>query len=236
MLRAILGMYSDPGVSAQVKDNIRLVAGSVWVAASEEKRYEAGLKQANLSANGDTTRATLTREFIEIVGGLEYLTDSTRSLELATTLDNLMTAHCGWDNFHTESAPAKLLARIVPENGIVPVDVLPKYVKTLAMCRIGNGYGVSWTARPYYDELFRRFSDDHVRTFVNLLHDSEVNSRLQSGNCAANFQLIAATLNDRAIRPRVKALLSFIQEYPQLSLKDITKDPKYLPMRQSLQV
>ena len=236
LLRAVVGMYSDPTISTQVKDNIRLVAGSVWAAASEEKRYEAGLKQATLVANGDTSRATFTREFIEIVGGTEYLSDSIRSLELSTALENLMTAHDGWDNFHTEPGPAKLLAGIVPENGTVPIDVLHKYVKGITMCRMGNGYGVSWAARPYYEELFGRFSDDQIRVFVNLLHDSEVSSRLQSRNCAANFKGIAAKLNDRAVRPRVKAFLNFIQEYPQDSLKDITRDPKYLPMRQSLQV
>ena len=236
LLRAILGMYADPNVSAQVKDNVRLVAKTVWAAVSDERRHEAGLKQATHTANGDSTRANLTREFIEIVEGLEYLADATRSLELSTALDNLLTAHEGWHNFYAEPIPAQMLLRIVPKNGSVPSNVLSKYVRTITMCRMGNGYGVAWGARDTYDELLDRFSDEQIRTFVNLLHDSEVVSRLQFRSCVANFQAIAESLNSRAVRPRIKAMLTFIQNYPQLQLKNMAEDSNYLQLRQTLQV
>ena len=162
LLRAILGMYTDPAIGSQVRDNLRMVANSVWEVVSDDARREAGLKQATLTVNGEVKRASLAREFIEIVEGQEFLTESTLATELSTALDSLMTAHQGWHNFHTEPGPARLLNRLVPQSGSVPRAVMEKYVKTVLMCRIGNGYGVSWEAEPHYDELLARFNDSHI--------------------------------------------------------------------------
>lgn len=236
LLRAILGMYATPDISSQVKDNIRIIAKSVWKVVSDEVRQEIGVKQAIHEANGDTTKSNLIREFIEVVDGLEYLTEVTRSAEISAALDNLMTAHEGWNNFYTEVAPARLLQRIVPGNGDIPVAVISKYVKVITMCRIGNGYGVSWDASDYYDELLARFQDVQIRSFINLLYDPEIISRLQFPKCARAYQSIVTTLIARAVRPRVKETLAFIEQYPTDRLKNVKSDDRFLTLRQSLQV
>ena len=100
--------------------------------------------------NGEATRAKVAREFIEIVGGLEFLTDGIRAAEMAMILDNLTTAHHGWNNFSTEAAPAKLLHRLVPLSGNIPGAISWRYVKTITMCRIG-GYA-AWIASRDYDD------------------------------------------------------------------------------------
>ena len=179
LLRAMLGMYTDKDIESKVRDNIRLVAKLVWEIAPVEARRQAGVQQATLAANGEATRSNLAREFIEIVDGLDFLPDSTLTAEISAALDSLETAHNGWYNFYNEPAPAKLLHRLVPSNGEVPTPVMSKYVKTLTLCRIGNGYGVSWDAEEYYDDLMSRFADRQIRSFINLLSDPEVASRLQ---------------------------------------------------------
>lgn len=153
LLRAVFGMYTDMSIGAQIKDNLRLVAKSIWEIVSDDARREIGVKQAVLAANGEVERATLAREFFEIVEGTEFLTDETRAAEISMTLDNLNTAHLGLNNFSTEAAPARLLSRHVPPNGNVPRPVQAKYVKVITMCRIGNGYGVSYAAQGIYDDL-----------------------------------------------------------------------------------
>ena len=236
LLRAILGMYTDTNIDSQVKDNIKLVAQSIWDVVSVDARRETGLKQATLAVNGEVARANLAREFIEIVGGLEFLPAETLAAEMSTILDNLTMAHHGWDNFFTEGAPARLLHRLVPESGDVPRTILAKYVKVVTMCRIGNGYGVSWAAQGHYDELLTQFSDNHILMFVNLVHDSEVASRLQFSECAASYQALAATLETRAVRPRLKELLIFIKEYQSDRFSNIMSDRRYEKLRGTLQI
>lgn len=232
LLRAILGMYADSNISSQAKDNIRIIAKSVWKVVSDEARREIGVQQATHAANGNTTKSNLIREFIEVVDGLKYLTEVTRSAEISDALDNLMTAHEGWNNFYTEVAPARLLHRIVPDNGDIPGAVISKYVKAITMCRIGNGYGVSWNASDYYDDLLARFQDVQIRSFINLLYNSEVISRLQFQSCAKGYQSIATTLIARAVRPR----LAYIEQYPVDRLKNVKSDDRFRTLRQSLQV
>lgn len=233
LLRSVLGMYADPGVNSIVKDNIKLVAKPVWDVASEEARQDAGLKQAMLSANGDVSGANLVREFIEVVRGIEYLPETTLVADMAPILDSLITAHHGWNNFHAEPAPARLLHRFVDSINEVPRSIISKYVKSVVMCRIGNGYGVSWAAEGLYDDLIGRFSDQHISAFINLIGDSEVASRLQFPSCATNFKELAAKLEERAVRQRLKEMLSFIRGY-RGQLWELASDDSYKRLRQSM--
>ena len=236
LLRSVLGMYTDTAIDAHIRDNLKLVAESIWITVSNGARREAGLKQAVLAANGDVKRARLAREFIEIVDGLEYLTAETRAAEMSETLDNLITAHYGYNNFYTETAPARLLYRLVPPNGDIPRSVIPKYVKTVTMCRIGNGFGVARGAVGNYEKLLARFSDVHIREFINLVRDPDVSSRLQFSACASRIQKLAAMLETRSVNPRLKEMLSFIGEYEVEHLCNVTNDRQFERLRETLRV
>lgn len=235
LLRAILGMYTDGSIDSRVRDNIRLVAKLVWEVAPDEARRQAGVQQATLAANGEATRSTFAREFIEIVDGLAYLPDTTLATEISSALDSLETAHNGWHNFYAEPAPARLLYRLIPGNGDVPRAVIAKYVKTLTLCSMGNGYGVSWAAEEYYEDLISRFSDNQILAFINLVRDSEVGSRLQFPNCASRYQSLAARLRERAVRPKLKEILTFIEGFAGNNLRNISSDSGFKRLRQTLQ-
>ena len=235
LLRALIGMYTDNDIDSQVRNNIKLVAKTVWEVAPVEARRQAGVQQATLAANGEVTRSNLAREFIEIVDGLEFLTDSTLATEIAAALDNLETAHNGWHNFYAEPAPARMLHRLIPGNGDVPRAVLTKYVKMLTLCSIGDGYGVSWAAVGYYQDLMSRFSDNQIHTYINLVRDPEVASRLQFPNCAGSYQSLATQMKDRAVRPRLKEVLAFIEGFDRDQLYRITSSGDFNRLRQTLQ-
>ena len=235
LLRTILGMYTDMEIDSRVRDNVKLVAKSIWDAAPVEARREAGIKQGTLAANGEVPRSNLAREFIEVVGGLDFLPDSTLAPEISMALDNLLTAHNGWNNFRVEGAPARLLHRLVPLTGRVPRPISEKYVKTLTMCTIGNGYGVSWAASEYYDDLISRFSDNDILAYVNLVHDQEIASRLQFPRCASRFKSLATRLSERVVRPRLKEILTFIEGCDANRLENIRSDAGFNQLRITLQ-
>ena len=235
LLRAVVGMYTDTKLSSQVKDNIQLVAELIWEVTSPEVRGEIGLKQATLAANGQKARANLAREFIEIVGGFEFLTDDTRAGEMSAILDDLMTAHHGINNFHTESVPARLLYRLA-RKGSIPKAVVKKHVKAVTMCRIGNGYGVSWSATRDYDEMIARFTEPHMLEFTNLVYDPEVASRLRLSSCADAYMVLATTLNERAVKPRLKEILRFIEKCASKEVSSLKDNARFRRLRRTLRL
>jgi len=227
LLRSIFGMFTDPGLAADVKQNIRLIAPAVWAASFDQNKYEIGLKYAIFSANADIARKTLAHEFLQLVDGLPYLPPDQLTIELNEKLDNLETAHFGFDNFHTEPPHAKILAQYIPRSGIIPEAVLQKYVKTLILCRIGNGYGVSWDAMRYYDLLIERFQDVHGFAFVKLLFDSDVSSRLQFSYCVKEFKRITSDLKKRTSNVRLQSLLARILSIQDSLLPELYKDARF---------
>ncbi len=198
LLRTIFGMYTDPDMAASAKNNIKLIAKSVWDGAPDERRYEVGLKYETFLANADVARRDSAREFLEIVGGMSYLPKETLARELEEKIQNLLTSHYGMNNFYNEPSHAKILAELVPKTGIIPQAVRGIYVKAIILCRIGNSYGVSWAAQDYYDELISRFQEAEIQQVARLLLDKEISSRLQIKICAIRFSNICSELRKRA--------------------------------------
>lgn len=236
LLRTIFGMYTDAALAADVRSNIKLISKPLWAVCSDETRYEAGLKFATLEANGEVARAKLAREFLDLVDGLSYLPSSRLALEISTALSGLMTAHSGWDNFHNEPTPARMLRGLVPASGEVPPAVVKQYIKTLIMCRVGNGYGygISLAAQPVYDELIGRFSDKHIYWLIELVADSEFASRLPLGKCSEHYQALAVQLEQKAVNAQLKLALHFIGTFPTNSLHNIRADSRFQQVRKAI--
>lgn len=231
LLRSVVGLYADPNNDIRIRDNIKFIATSLWGIAHNEARREVGLKQATLAANGEVARANLTREFIEIVEGQNVLPDLTLAAEIALALDDLIAVHNEWNNFYNEPAPARALHRLVTSSGNIPDTVRHKYIKTVTMCRVGNGRGVSRNARTYYDDLISRFSDVDISGFANLVNDSEFASRLQFTSCARHYKSLAMTLQNRAVMPWLKDALLFIAEHSAEGISGIGSNPQYDQLR-----
>ncbi len=230
ILRTIFGMFNDPKAEARVKDNIRLVVQAVWGVSAEEARYEAGLKYATFSANGDVARKAAAREFLERVDGLGYLHADSLAVELNEQLDNLSQAHHSWGNYRAEVPYAKALARLVPPTGKVPPSVLSKYVRTLLLCRIGDagyGDGVSSGAGPYYDELFEKMQEREILEVAKLLGDGEVASRFQFPSCVHNFKRLVERLRPKVSNVHLASALDMISGVPQPQMRVFGSDQRY---------
>ena len=61
---------------------------AVWQVCSDDARYEAGLNHDSFSANGETSRTKLAREFLESVDGLKYLSPANKALEIDIVISN----------------------------------------------------------------------------------------------------------------------------------------------------
>lgn len=231
LLRTLFGMYVDPNVSATVKNNIKLIAKAAWDNSPEETKHEIGLKFSVYAANADIQRRNAAYNFLELVDGLSYLPPDTLALELNEKINNLFNAHIGFNNFYNEPPHAKILVKYVPDTGKIPDAVRHNYVKTLIMCRIGNGYGISWEARPYYDRLIEKFQEEEITIVVQLISDSDFVSRLQFPECAKNYKEICQQLRDRTTNQRI---ISAIDKIIETDNKQIYKLNRTSEMRRIL--
>lgn len=226
-IRAAFGMFTDPGLDAQIRNNLRLVASSLWKNSSDEAKKNLGLKYAIFSANADLERKRFAHEFLQFVEGLSYLPKEQIAVDLDLTLDNLFNVHNAFNNFHNEPPHARLLYAYVPTTGEVPDIVNGKYVKVLTICAIGNRYGVSEAASVYYNELINRFNEPQIVEFVKLLKDSDIKSRLQFNFCARNFREMAEQFYPRVANINLQKTLQFLINAPVNNLQKIGNETEY---------
>jgi hypothetical protein len=225
--RTVFGMFVDPKVVPTVKDNIRLIAPGLWDAASDDIRNEIGVRYGTYSANGDVTRKAAAKEFLDRVNGLSYLPTDTLSVEINERLDNLMTAHYGWNNFHNEPAHARSLEKYISPAGSVPTPVLHKYVKTLVLCRAGNGSGDSWAAVPYYDQLIAKFQEREIHEALKLLGDNDLASRLRFPRCQRNYRGIVASFKAKTTNSHLLRAIEMIEKASENQLPNLGGDSRY---------
>ena len=225
LLRNTFGMYTDTKIESKIRRNINLVAIQIWKASSEEIRYEIGLKYSSFQVNAEISRKERAYEFLQQVKGLPYLPEDTIALQLNEALDALSTAHYGWNNFHTEPAPAKLVQSFIPPSGEIPKSVIQNYVLILTICRIGNEYGVSIVARDIYDDLIDRWSNEESGYLIQALNrNSKLLSKLQFSSCQKQLQLLLLRLSSNITDTAIKEMIELIAKFPISKLSKIYQD------------
>jgi len=236
LLRSVVGLYCDPGQDVRVRDNIKLVAQSVWVNGSETARGEVGLKYANYAANADVDRKKFAHEFLDLVDGLAYLSETDLALEIQSRVTQLEAAHDGWDNFYNETPIARQLRKYVPETGKVPKQVNDEYVRVLIRCRVGRTTGVSRSALPVYEDLLDLFDEPQLKAFVGTLAAPEIATRLDDTGCFSRFQSVVAKLLPKAVGQPMQRVLTAIAAAPAAQLPVLWKDSRFQRLVAAVQI
>jgi len=156
-------------------------------------------------------RKELATKFLTNVDGLRYLSEDIKAVEIKEKIDNLRNAHEGYQNFYNEEPHARILFNYIHETGEIPESIAFEYAKTLIICRVGNRFGVSRSAEPYYSEMIRIFQDDLIKIFLNLLKDEEILNILEDDTRLLRFVKIAKQLetqtSDLIIKKSLKKLI-----------------------------
>lgn len=161
LANGLFGIYVRLGSSVLARDNIRLLTPYLWPHIPERTRSAFGLKYARFKANLDVDQADYAREFLETVGAASYLPAEVRAGEIDALLDELSSAHEGFNNFYNEAPIARRLRDYVGENP-VPDAVQPKYVAVLTDVFLGRRSGIGTTVEPLYKGLLDKFTPDEA--------------------------------------------------------------------------
>jgi hypothetical protein len=121
-------------------------------------------------------------EFFTKVKGNRFRTKSEIIIALDTLSTNLKDAHYGWDNFYHEVPIIEKIMTFIEKSSDIPDQISSQLINTVLLCRIGKGIdydnGVSFSAKPYYNQFFTIMGEEHFPHFIVELTTFEVQQKL----------------------------------------------------------
>lgn len=211
------GIYTKVSTDIQTKQNIIKLLPLLWSFVDEDTKYSFGIKYGNYVANNFQQEKKLSREFLQIVDAESYIPTELKIVEIENAINDLLSAHRGFNNFYSEPTFAKQLQRMVGKPPKVPKGITKKYVYSIIEAYLTNGSGVAWSAEPIYIELIKGFDNFQANIAALSFTSSDISSKLQFNLCRTKFQKL------------IKFVKSTITSQPVLDLID--KVEKFNPSR-----
>ncbi|WP_198926337.1 hypothetical protein, partial [Acidithiobacillus caldus] len=189
LIGMIHGIYCDPNTSEPARLNALDICDALKGGFTSALRADLINKHSEYAAKGDEPRHTASLQFFEKLGLLGLLNESEQHAVFYRAIDRLWGVHNGMNNFYNELPFAERLLEL-SRQGAVPETVQEHFVQVVVCCNVGNGYGVSWSAAPSYEQIIRAFSPREIATMIRLAvtKDSTLGRRVSSfPSCRERF-------------------------------------------------
>ncbi|MES2545625.1 MAG: hypothetical protein V4548_12120 [Bacteroidota bacterium] len=206
------GIYLKPETDSQTHQNINKLLPLIWGRVDEDVKLSFGLKYGHFVANNSQDEKKIAREFLQIVNAESYIPDELRAIEIDNSIDNLLSAHRGFNNFYNEPAFARQLQRIIGEPIKLPKSVSKKFIIAIVETFLTNGNGVADSANEIYTNILSNLDSHQVNIAVLSFTDSRISSRLQFPLCQRKFIELINIVKASITSPPVKDLMKYIQE------------------------
>lgn len=207
------GLYVDPDSASHIRQNIHLLGPRLWPQVAEHTRQQFGIRYAQYSASGETKRANLARQFLEMIGGLAYIPDDMRVVEIQTALTDLLFAHRNHNNFYTEPPLAKRLEALTSPLANVPSEVAEPYALGLVELFLTNGNGVVWNANPIYSRLLSQLDAKLALVAILAFREKNIAIRLQHELCRDKYRELLLIMRKAITAPVVNELIDSIEKF-----------------------
>ncbi len=219
------GIFTNSQSLPQARDNVGRLAPCLWPYVSEAARQSFGTKYGQFVANNDTGKAAWAREFLDAVSGASYIPDGIRGAEIETAIEELLTAHRGYNNFHVEPPFAKRLESLIGPKGDVPKDIVERYVEALVEVYLTNGHGRARFAEDTYTKLLERLDSGQALIAVLSFRKVKISSKLQFSLGAQTYREIVNIAKGKVSSPQGLEIIHTIENYkpPLSSLRSETK-------------
>lgn len=206
------GIYVRPESTIQTLQNINLLLPEIWGRVNEDVKQSFGLKYAHFTANNSQDEKKLSRQFLQVVNAESYIPDDLRAIEIDNTMDNLLSAHRGFNNFYNEPAFAKQLLRIIGQPMKIPKSVEKKFVMAIVETFLTNGKGIAVAANEVYTEILSGLDSHQANIAALAFTDSKIASRMQFSLCERKFKELIETIKPSITSPPVNDLIKYISE------------------------
>lgn len=133
--------------------NLNLLLPLLWPTTRDPERWQVGTTYSQVYADGLQVQTAGLRQALLKVRGFDYVPEQLRSQTFLKAAEAIIRAHEGMNNFYNEEAPTAALERL---GTVIPAPALANCMTALLCVRLGNSYGVSWSAYPIADKLLKR--------------------------------------------------------------------------------
>lgn len=161
------GIYSDPSSNEEARVNSLSIATNFAPHFTPKAKSDLINRHHDNIAKGDEKRHKASQQFFEKLGMLALLGEHEVHSLLSNASKRLMAVHQAYDNFYNEPPFAERLLQL-SQQAAVPDTAKEEFVETVVTCAIGNPYGVSNAAVPYYQKMIKGFSPSEVEIMLSL--------------------------------------------------------------------
>jgi len=213
LMAGFFGIYTNDSSLPLARDNVKLLAPTLWPFVTEPMRKNFGVKYGQFTANNDATKAKWAREFLDGVGAASYIPDTIRASEIGTAIEELLSSHHGFNNFHIEPSFARRLESLVGDKGQIPSAIAERYVEGLVEVYLTNGRGVAWSAEPIYERLLAKLDATQALLAVLSFRKMRISSKLQFTLCKEKYLVVVALAKTKVRSPQGTDILNIIEDY-----------------------
>jgi hypothetical protein len=205
LIGTLHGLYCDPSSSEEARLNAYSIASQFSDNLSPKIVSELIDRHQEYLAKGDEKRHQKSQQFFEKLGLLELLGEGERHSIISNACKHLYNVHMAFDNFYNEPPFAERLLHIASQ-GSMPDTAKQEYVEVVLTCAIGNQYGISRAAYPYYVEMVKGFTPKELAIFLELPETrSIVGNRIRSyGRCWDAFKRLVALIDPESVPVKAK--------------------------------
>jgi hypothetical protein len=157
------GLYCDSNSNEETRINSFQLCERISALNLLDSKVKSSLidQHNKYLMKNDENKIKASRLFFQKLGLLDLLTETERHSIIRDAALNLVRVHQAYDNFYNEP-PFALNLRNITNNTGVPRSVQEEFVQAVVTCYVGNPYGVSNAAIPYYDEMIENFSPREI--------------------------------------------------------------------------
>lgn len=143
----------------------------------------------NYQTKGDEKRYNASQIFFEKLGMLSLLNKIEVHIIITRACENLLSVHNGFNNFYNEPPFAERLFELSSQNEI-PESAKETFVIAILTCNVGNPYGVSHAAIPYYNKMIRNLTPKEISIMLNILSSNTIvaNRIKASSKCKTRYK------------------------------------------------
>ncbi|MCB9799638.1 MAG: hypothetical protein H6757_02630 [Candidatus Omnitrophica bacterium] len=205
LLATLHGIYCDPSSEEETRINaLCLVEASLDLFTAKIKS-ELILRHQDYNAKGIEDRHAASQQFFERLNLMMLLSEAERHTIISNACSRLRSVHQGFDNFYNEPPFAERLFQLSTQ-GAIPDSAKDEFVMTVTMCAVGNPYGVSNAAFPYYERIIKNFSPAEIAKMLKLPESNTVvGQRIRSqASCKDYFMTAVSFLDHNSVPTKVK--------------------------------
>ncbi len=201
------GMFCDPQSSEEARVNCLKIIDKFKHKLSPTIKSNLIDQHQDYIAQGKTDKHSASQIFFEKLGLLELLGESEHHALISNACKRLWSVHQSMDNFYNEPPFAERLYQLSTQ-GAIPKTAKKEFVHTVLGCAIGNQYGTSNNALPFYTKMIQNFSPNEVQIMFETLNEDNIISRRLKyyRRCKNKYQEFACLIDSSTIPTKIKKI------------------------------